>query len=213
MFQIQVLHHLDKTPEGTEFPVLQKALVDTKRILRHRGMLFITTSLPSTIKEAVWFHQVHPGITDKIRKAFISAEQYQNFFTNNGYQCVAAMNLLSVTKQTQLVNYFDHEGPLKTEWRKGTSVYEIATEEELEELEEKLLSIEETQSLQQFMMEHDRTSEMGVLTIFACISVWYLITTRFYYKINIEFSEDETTVSSHVNQNHIINKLAVNLIS
>ena len=136
-------------------------------------MIIITTSLPSTIKEAVWFHKIHPGIAEKLQKVYISAEQYLNLFNKYGFEYVSSMNLLSATtaNRTQLVNYFDCEGPLKKQWRKGTNVYDIASEREIQELEERLLKIKETISLHQFMMENDRSLDMGILTVFACISV------------------------------------------
>ena len=67
-------------------------------------------------------------------------------------------------------NYFDPESPLTAEWRQATSLFDIATEEEIEEMKAFLLDKKQKGILDQFMNQCDHTQERGAYTLFACIS-------------------------------------------
>lgn len=91
-------------------------------------------------------------------------------FDKCGFQCVSAMNFLSKATPTMITSYYDYDGPMKENWRKGTCVFDMLNEQETCELREVILNLNKNGSLKQFMFEHDRTSEFGWLTLFACIS-------------------------------------------
>ena len=49
----------------TGLPLLKKLLHNTKRILRNKDVLVITTALPTSIKESLWFTQLHQPVTNQ----------------------------------------------------------------------------------------------------------------------------------------------------
>ena len=66
-----------------------------------------------------------------------------------------------------LKNYFDHDGPFKEEWRIATCLYSDAKNEKLEKM---LTDLKQKAPLKEFMETHDRTSDLGMTTLFVCIS-------------------------------------------
>ena len=64
-------------------------------MLRPSGMIVITTSLPSTMKDAVWFMQLHKNSTERFCKLFPTVNQYMSMFDNCGFKLVSKLNLLS----------------------------------------------------------------------------------------------------------------------
>ena len=67
--------------------------------------------------------------------------------------------------------YSDQEGPLKAEWRKGDSVFGLATEQELENIKDFVREMNNNGKMREFMKEHDKTSELGTIIILACTAV------------------------------------------
>ena len=97
-------------------------------------------------------------------------QQYISLFHKHNYKCVSAVNLLTAAGDNVYKNYFDPESPLTAEWRQATSLFDIATAEEIEELESFLLDKKQKGILDQFMNQCDHTKERGYGTLFACIS-------------------------------------------
>ena len=164
----QVLHQLD-VGNNNGVPLLENTLEDTKRILRPKSVLLITTQLPTYIRDAIWYMQLQRGVTEKLANTLIPAKQYVALFEKHGYRCVAALNLLSATK-TIFVDYHDPEGPLKEDWRVGTNEFGLADAQEVHEMEAKLRDLKENGNLRKFMEENDKTLEMGISTLFACVA-------------------------------------------
>ena len=62
-------------------------------------------------------------------------------------------------------NYFDPENPLIAEWRQATSLFEVATDEEIQEMEEFLLNKKRDGTLKRFMKHHDNSQERAHVCI------------------------------------------------
>ena len=163
------MHQLD-IGNNNGVPLLEKTLHDAKRILRPKGALVITTQLPTYVRDAIWYMQIQPEVTEKMTKTLMPAKQYIALFKKHGYKCVSAMNFLSATK-TIFVDYHDPEGPLNEEWRVGTNEFGLADGREIDDMEEKLLALKEKGKLRDFVEEHDKTLEMGISTLFVCVPV------------------------------------------
>ena len=163
------MHHLDKAGHDGTFPMMQKALLETRRALRQNGVLLISTIHPTTIKDALWFAQVHHGYRDKLASLVPHVKDYFEKFDKTGFKCVAAMNLLPSDSPTFIRNYLDPEGPLREDWRKGTSMFEFVDNQVLKEMENAFFDMKEKGTLEQFMEDHDRTSIVGMVTMFACV--------------------------------------------
>ena len=149
---------------------MEKALLETRRALRPNGVLLISTILPTTIKDALWFAQVHHGYRDKLASNTPLVTEYMEKFDKTGFQGVAAMNLLPSDSPTFIRNYLDSEGPLKEDWRKGTSMFEFVDHDVLKEMEKTFNEMKEKGTLEQFMKDHDRTGSVGMVTMFVCVT-------------------------------------------
>ena len=98
-------------------------------------------------------------------------QQYLSLFHKNNFKCVSALNLLTAAGDNLCDNYFDPESPLIAEWRKATGLFEIATDQEIKEIEEFLLDRKQKGTLEKFMKYHDHTQERGHETLFVCIAL------------------------------------------
>ena len=166
----KVLHHLDKDGSDGKIHMYQKALLEAKRVLSPHGVLIISTCLPVIIEEAFWFTQIHQYYKEKVASPLLSVEEYLAIFDRTGFECVAAMNLLATKMPSMFRNYFDSDGPLKAEWRIGTSMFESYGDQLLNEMETSFLKLKEQGKLKKFMEDHDRTAEIGMVTVFACVA-------------------------------------------
>ena len=169
-FLFKVLHHLDKDKVNGKSPMLEKTLLETRRVLRPDGVLLVSTCLPMIIQEAFWFTQIHQGYRDKLASLTPDAKEYLAIFDRSGFQCVAAMNLLATDSPNFIQNYSDCEGPLKADWRNGTCMFECVGDKLLNEMETSLLEMKAKGTLNTFMKDNDRTADKGMLTVFACVS-------------------------------------------
>ena len=95
-------------------------------------------------------------------------EQFLSMFDSCGFKCLTKVNLLG---SEFLNDYYDAEGPLKEYWRKGISMYGVASSEELRETESTLRDLKDKGKLEDFMMENDRTCDVGVFTLIVCVPV------------------------------------------
>lgn len=166
----QSLHHLDKFGDGRTYPVLEQALTETHRVLKKDGVLLITTDLSSTVRESLWFLQAHACIREKIAQTYMPVQLYISLFQKHNFKCVSAVNLLTAAGENFYNNYFDPESPLSADWRRATSVFDIATDQEIKEMEGFLLDKKRKGTLEKFMIEHDHTQDRGHGTLFAYIA-------------------------------------------
>lgn len=166
----QVLHHLDDTRDGENYPRLEHTLEDARRILKNKGVLIISTTLSSTIRESIWFLQLQANIREKLIKTYPSVDQYIEFFHKHGFRCVTAMNLLNATGVDIYPNYLDPESILDEEWRQATSIFGIATDTEIKEMESVVLDKKKDGTMEVFVHANDHTHKRGLVTLFACIS-------------------------------------------
>ena len=150
--------------------MIEKTLLNTKRILRPKGALVITTVLRSTIKQTIWCTQIHPGITDVISKCHPSAKQYFDLFAKYGFHGVSAMNFLNTATSLMHTDYWNPEGPLNEEWRNAVNVCGVAGLAKEKEVIDIVLAMKENGTLEEFVVENDHTSERGMYTLFVCIS-------------------------------------------
>ena len=164
-----MLHHIDTESESREFSGLTETLKGAKRILRPDGVMLITTVVPSQIKYSYWFTQLHPSAFEKIERVLLPAEQYLTLFSECGFQCVSSLSLLRAHTLTIFVDYLESQGPLDEDWRKGTNMFGNIKDKELLEYENIILNLKQKDGLKEFMKQHDRTPELGIIVLFTCI--------------------------------------------
>ena len=159
---------MDDTANGEDFPSIEETLREAKRVLRQNGVMIIADALPYSLREASWIAQLDRKLTERFSKLFPSVMQYNLMLEKSGFQMVSKLHILG----SELVkNYFDPEGPLKKEWRNGLSVFGLATENEILDIEQRVLKMNKDGTMVQFMKEHDRCLQIGSIAILACISL------------------------------------------
>ena len=164
----QVLHHVDNTANGKDFPIMEEMFRETKRVLRPKGIMVISEPLPYTQRNSVWYHHLHEDLSDRWCKKFPTIKQYEAMFDKCGFQIFSKLNILGLDLIKQ---YFDPEGPLKKEWRRGSSYWGFATEEEILDIEKTVRRMNENGTMNDFIRDHDSSSETGVAAIVACRSL------------------------------------------
>ena len=147
--------------------MIEKTLNEAKRVMASNGILFITEVLPSTIRDALWYSQLNQELCDRYCKHFPTVSQYLNMLETAAYKCVSKFNILGIDNYD---NYIDPEGPLKKEWRKGVSFFTVATEDEINDIENKVREMNEAGTIAHYIKEHERIFEIGLLTILTCVS-------------------------------------------
>ena len=65
--------------------MMEKALLETRRVLRPNGLLLVSTCLPIIIKEALWFPQIHQDYRDTLASLTPTAEEYHVIFDKTGF--------------------------------------------------------------------------------------------------------------------------------
>ena len=165
-----MLHHLEKSANGDSFPAMEQVLQEAKRVIRPNGIMIIVNALPSCLKQASWFAQLDTSLTERYSKLFPSVEQYETMVEKCNFKMVSKLSILG----SELVkNYYDPEGPLKKEWRDGCSSFGLATDKEIQGIEEKVRKMIEEGTIEQFMKDNDKTSQIGFITILTCLSMEY----------------------------------------
>ena len=147
---------------------MEKMFLEAQRVLNTNGIMIITEVLPSTIRDAIWYSKLSKSLCERYCKLFPTVDQYLNMFEKHAFKCVAKFNILGIDNYA---NYTDPYGPLKKEWRKGVSLFAVATEQEICDIEEYVRGMIEDGTMTKFVKEHERTLETGLLTIFLCVSV------------------------------------------
>ena len=84
------------------------------------------------------------------------------------YKCVSKFNILG---RDNYSDYVDPTGPLRKDWRRGVSLFAAATEEEIKDIEQKVRDMNENGTIAEYIKEHERVFEIGLMTILACILV------------------------------------------
>ena len=125
---------MDDIRDGKIYPRLEQTLEDAHRILRHKGMLIISTVLSTTVRESIWFLQMQSEIKEKLAKPHLSVNQYIDMFDKYGFQCITVMNLLTALGANIYPNYLDPESILDEDWRQASSMFGIATDAEIEKM-------------------------------------------------------------------------------
>ena len=83
----KVLHHVNSTGIGNDYPIIEELFRRTKRILRPKGLMIIVTALHSG-KDVVWYTKLHQGLTERYMKFFPAMEQYLRMFIESGFECL-----------------------------------------------------------------------------------------------------------------------------
>ena len=128
--------------------------------------MIIVTALHSG-KDVVWYTKLHQGLTERYMKNVPAMEQYLCMFNESGFECLTKLNILG---SEFLKDYYDAEGQLREAWRKSLSLFGMASDAEIEEIENYVRELREIGKLEEFLKSNDKTLDVGIFTLIVCVS-------------------------------------------
>lgn len=158
-----VLHHVFKAAGNRDAVV--SALRECHRVLRPNGLLITITCTPAQVEDAAWYCALLP---ERILED--SKERHGRLAQQEQEASSAGFSVLSRTVPIDEIlhgeAYFDKEGPFDPEWRASDSIFSLATEAEIGELELALRRKLEDGTLDEwFAAREERRRSVGQVTV------------------------------------------------
>ena len=154
---------MDNTGIGKDYPIIEELFRRTKRVLHPKGLMVIVTALTSA-KEVVWYTKPHQGDM----KIAPSMTQFICMLNESGFKCFTKLNLLGCET---LKDFYDGEVSLREDWRKSLSLFDMASDEEIREIESYVQELKDRGKLKEFVKRNDETLDVGILRslfVFLC---------------------------------------------
>jgi hypothetical protein len=109
----------------------------------------------------MWMTQFNKELTARFNKHNPSIETIERIFITNSITLMQKMNILGQISE----QYFNYEGPLHESWRKTSSYWQLATEKEIKEVEQKIMELKSKGELESWAKERDHSDTFGILTL------------------------------------------------
>lgn len=160
----QVLHHLDDGDDG--FPELRRVLAELARVLAPGGVLVVQSSSPAQLRDGFWFYKLIPRAATAIGRRLAPFELLRDELGKHGVGY--RERIVPVDAVLQGPAYFDGRGPLGRAWRDGDSVWELASDDELEATAKQLRALDGDGELDAFVARLDAgRHDLGQVTFLA----------------------------------------------
>ena len=148
----QILHHLpDQAGDG--WPLHHQALKECARVLRQGGVLIINSCTHKQLEKGFWFYELIPNARTAVMRKIIPEKELDTLLCSVGL----TLNRLMVDFDGVLQgeSYFDAEAVLDYAWRKGDSIWTLASEHELQTALTQIAELSAKNQLQSFMQRYD----------------------------------------------------------
>jgi ubiquinone/menaquinone biosynthesis C-methylase UbiE len=149
MMSNQVLHHLVAASSPENFEPVHKLIKEAQRVLRPQGVLVFNTSSHQQLYDGFWWADLIPEAVGRIAKRFPPIEIIRTMLKEVGFHKVGIV--VPVNTVLQGKNYLDPMGPLKKDFRDGDSTWSLATNEELERAFERVRTLNQKDSMAQYL--------------------------------------------------------------
>lgn len=149
----QVLHHLEDGRDR-DYGATARAIAEAHRVLRPGGLVVINACSHEQLRAGYWYYQLIPSALASVLQRCAPSERL-----------IAALRAVGFAFHDRIVAheavmqgpaYFDGEGPLDPAWRKGDSIWSLATSSEIGNAERRIRDLAAVGGLQAFVAEHDR---------------------------------------------------------
>ena len=158
----QVLHHTEN-PQNGGYPNHRLIFQEVHRVLKPKGILIINTCSQEQLNHSYWYYRLIPEAAKAFRLKFIPVDRLTTMLSNRGF--IHHDNFVPLNYIFQGNDYFDTLGPLRKEWRDGDSIFALASDEELENARNKILSMQYQGARSHYRNENDRLREsLGQVT-------------------------------------------------
>lgn len=134
----QVIHHLEGGPgpdddpaqwPASDCPGIARFLAEAWRVLRPGGALALNYTPPHQLFDGHWWTDLIPEAAARQAYRMPELDRLQDLLVDARFTVDAVTPELEGILQGP--SYLDPEGPLKESWRRGDSIWTLASEEEL----------------------------------------------------------------------------------
>ena len=158
----QVLHHLENGKDG-HYPGHRRVLSELFRVLRPGGIAVINLCSHEQLTQGFWYVDLVPEALQAVRRRCIPMEQFIAILDGCGFRFNGRIVPLDAMMQGEA--YFNRLGPLDPEWRKGDSLWALATAEQIHRAEEHIRSLRDRGQLEAYFVAKDaRRQQIGQIT-------------------------------------------------
>jgi ubiquinone/menaquinone biosynthesis C-methylase UbiE len=160
-----VLHHVARTA-GTRQAVVD-ALRECRRVVRRDGLLITITCSPSQVLDGAWYCALLPRhCLDQSLQRHGQVRQQEAEAIAAGFELVHRS--VPVDEILHGEAYFDARGPLDPQWRRSDSIFSLASDDEIAEMEAALSAKVADGTLEQWFTEREaKRRSVGQVTISA----------------------------------------------
>ncbi len=163
----QVLHHLEDG-EDEAWPVHGAAIAEMHRVLRPGGVLVVNICTHRQLRDGFWYYDLIPEARDVCLRRHIPVERLAGMLAGAGFE----LRREDVPRDAvmQGAAYFDATGPLRERWRKGDSIWALATDGQIARTEARIRAMQAAGTLEGWMRRRDaRRARVGQFTFFAAV--------------------------------------------
>ena len=148
----QILHHLpDQAGDG--WPLHHQALKECARVLRQGGVLIINSCTHKQLEKGFWFYELIPNARTAVMRKVIPEKELDTLLCSVGLTLIRRMVDFDGVLQGE--SYFDAEAVLDYAWRKGDSIWTLASDHELQTALTRIAELSARNKLQSFMQRYD----------------------------------------------------------
>lgn len=113
-----------------------KALKEAYRILKSGRRIIIQTISQDQFRNSYWYFSLIPKAVEIQIPKFLPISELMKNLVEIGFNVKGRIIPLDIVLQGK--KFFDIEGPLKDEWRAGASIWNLVSDEELKQVQEKV---------------------------------------------------------------------------
>jgi len=148
----QVLHHLpDQAGDG--WPLHHQVLKECARVLQTGGVLIINSCTHKQLEKGFWFYELIPNARIAVMRKIIPEKELDALMCGVGL--TLNDRLVDLDGVLQGESYFDADGVLDYAWRKGDSIWTLASDHELQTALTQVAELAAKNQLQSFMRRYD----------------------------------------------------------
>ena len=148
----QILHHLpDQAGDG--WPLHHQALKECARVLRQGGVLIINSCTHKQLEKGFWVYNLIPNARTAVMRKVIPEKELDTLLCSVGLTLNGRMVDFDGVLQGE--SYFDAEAVLDYAWRKGDSIWTLASDHELQTALTRIAELSARNKLQSFMQRYD----------------------------------------------------------
>ncbi len=149
----QVLHHLEDGRAGN-YTGHGAAMAEAARVLKPGGRLLLNACAHRQLRKGFWFYGLIPEALERVLARCAPEGRIRGLLAEVGFEVLDRVVPADAVLQGEA--YFDARGPLRPEWRRGDSIWALASREETETAVARVKRLERRGELDRFMKDQDR---------------------------------------------------------